>query len=158
MATGQTAPVQVYPRQLAPGYLSLPDKWPPDKCILDNWHQDMCWCTIIYQSNICSGPSIISVAPNIVYLYLPIHMALIYLMRPWTSTNVENFKTSSANCISKIFRKGPHPAYLCKICVKYPSILKRPTDFGLFEWAHDTPQVGIVKLHSDLTRPTWGVS
>ena len=37
------------------------------------------------------------------------------------------------------FQKGPHPAYLCKICVQYPSILKRPTDFGLFEWAHDTP-------------------
>ena len=79
MATGQTAPVQVYPRQLAPRQIStrtsvLTGQMAPDKCILDNWHPDMCWCTNIYQSNICSGPSIISVAPNIVYLYLPIHM------------------------------------------------------------------------------------
>ena len=79
MATGQTAPVQVYPRQLAPRQIStrtsvLTGQMARDKCILDNWHPDMCWCTNIYQSNICSGPSTISVAPNIVYLYLPIHM------------------------------------------------------------------------------------
>ena len=36
-----------------------------------------------------------------------IYMALIYLMRPWTSTNAENFKTSRANYTSKISKKDP---------------------------------------------------
>ena len=36
-----------------------------------------------------------------------IYMALIYLMRPWTSTNAENFKTSRVNNISKISKNDP---------------------------------------------------
>ena len=34
-----------------------------------------------------------------------IYMALIYLMRPWTLTNAENFKTSRSNYTSKISKK-----------------------------------------------------
>ena len=43
-----------------------------------------------------------------------IYMALIYLMRPWTSTNAENFQTSSVSYIFKIARKDP----IQHICVK----------------------------------------
>ena len=35
------------------------------------------------------------------------NMALIYLMRPWTSTNAENFETSRVNYISKISKNDP---------------------------------------------------
>ena len=34
-------------------------------------------------------------------------MALIYLMRPWTLTNAENFETSRVNYISKISKNDP---------------------------------------------------
>ena len=36
-----------------------------------------------------------------------IYMALIYLMRPWTSSNAENFETSRVNYISKISKNDP---------------------------------------------------
>ena len=36
-----------------------------------------------------------------------IYMALIYLMRPWTSTNAENFQTSMVNYILIIGKNDP---------------------------------------------------
>ena len=36
-----------------------------------------------------------------------IYMALIYLIRPWTLTNAENFQTSRVNYISKISKNYP---------------------------------------------------
>ena len=43
----------------------------------------------------------------ILALSTKMHMALIYLMRPWTSTNEENFQTSMVNYISKIAKNDP---------------------------------------------------
>ena len=42
-----------------------------------------------------------------------IYMALIYLMRPWTSTNAENFQTSIVNYIFKIAKNDSIQQHKC---------------------------------------------
>ena len=64
--------------------------------------------------------------------YIYIYMALIYLMRPWTSTNAENFKTSRANYISKISSTKLHSDLTIPTWGVSCAHSKRPKSVGLF--------------------------
>ena len=71
-------------------------------------------------------------------------MALIYLMRPWTSTNAENFQTSRVNYIFNFGKNDPAQNIYVKSGYSTPQFQKDQLILSVFNGQTTPPKLALI--------------